>query len=81
MIKDLRNSLYARRESDFKQLFMPQYKSILLDVKHDIYLVEEDCEEAKQLGNHMEYYSLCNTLAILQTVKKQYETLIQSSMN
>lgn len=72
------NLLYAKKESDFKQMFIKEYKQILVDIKKDIQECNYDLQYA--VDDHMEMAIRCQ-LDMLVNLKHHYEKLIASCLN
>ena len=68
--------LYALKEQDFPQLFITEYQEIKASIENDIAEIELELLIAGYIEDHVE----C-ALATLNCVKKQYQILIEKSLN
>jgi hypothetical protein len=69
---------YQRRERDFQQLFVREYKSILNDINEDLKSIEEDLKHTHHVQDRAELLDDKNTLL---NIKKQYNFIILKNLN
>lgn len=69
---------YSRRESDFSQMFVPEYKEILADIQKDL----DSCRVEKLCCLDTSFLALLQEEErMLKQVKRSYQILLQKNLN